>query len=122
MFPGLNPQVIAIVNSIIDNPPPWFSLLPQVGRLPTIRYRGHRVRGHDVLGASIAGLIAGRGVPGLAVVPLHLLLDMLRDSIVTRYGVSTADVTEDVLNLLLELLMENGKPTRKGRKTVSRKL
>jgi hypothetical protein len=120
MFPSVDPLVIDAVNSILDDPPPWLSDLPQMGRLPLLSYAGHRARGgHDILTALIGSLLTG-GYHGLAVAAVHLSLDTLRDLIVRRFGVHGADLAEDVLNILYEVLDEGNEKPKKRSRTKSR--
>lgn len=102
-YPWADDRVIEIVNSILGDPPWWLSLIPQIARIPKLKYQGHRASGHDMIGAALAGLIYG-GRDGLLIAPLHLLLDWIRDWIVRRYGVNWADWAEDTYLVLEDLL------------------
>ena len=119
LFPWADPRAIDAASALIDNPPAWLAYIPQLGRLPGLRYTGHRTRGHDLLGAFLAAIMAGHP-SGLAAVPLHLTMDLMRDWMVRRYGPSAADLAEDAFNMVFELTKDSKQSPAKRRPSRAR--
>ena len=112
LFPWADQKTLDAASALIDNPPAWLSYIPQMGRVPGLRYSGHRILGHDLLGACLAALLA-RHPEGLLAVAPHLAIDLTRDWMVRRYGSSAADLAEDVFNVAYEFLNERKKNAKK---------
>ena len=109
ILPGLDPKIIEQINRMIDNPEPGMpTFSPELGGMPGLDYRGHRIKGHDLVSVTILGLILG-GPKGLAAALIHPALDSARDQVVKKYGSNVADVLESIFNLGYELYPKTSK-------------